>query len=362
MSKKVLFRLLGEVSPVSWELPLRNIFLPKKDERNGTFADKLVAYRKGAPSIWDEDYKGDLKPISAVYFENGTLEVDETDVLLLEILEKHRFAGKRYERYDPNTSAEKQLEIFALRDKANNLVSVSGEVRVKAMAMALIGQETISFTEIQALAALKQKAYDDPKALIEEYNKPDYEAKYVVGLAYLKGVIKDNESQTQVVWADTGASILPLAVGENGLDQMSKFLATRTEQSTVLLQRLGTLVADADKQDASTTTTDSAPTTTGNLSESVEKVLSEKDAEIAELKRQLAEKAVVNKPEVVVVADEVIKGSPDGNKKEDENEEEEDPALLEARQQYLKVIGKEVPVNKKNNLDWINEKIQEGKQ
>ena len=339
MSKKVIFRLIGNVTPVSWELPLRNVYLPRKNKEGNGSADKLIAYRKGAPSIWDEDYKGDKKPIPAVYFENGTLEVEPTDVLLLEILEKHRFANKRYERYDPDTTAEKKLEAFHLREKALELVNVSGETRVKAMALALLGQETISFTVTQALAELKQKAYDNPKALIDTYDEPDYEAKYVVALAYLKGIIKDNESQTSVIWADSGNPIIRLAVGEDGITQMSKFLAVKSEESVITMQRIGTLVGDLNNIEVNTT--DSAVP-----SADAKKLLSEKDKEIEELKKQLAAKQATP---VVDSDDEPAKDA----------DKEEDPALEEAKALYFKALGKQVPVNKKNDLDWINEKIQE---
>lgn len=340
MSKKITFRLLGDVTPVSWELPLRNIYLPRQTQ-NGRSAEKLVHYLKGAPSIWAEDYKGDKKPTGSVYFENGVLEVDENDVLLLEILSLHRFNNKRYERYDPNTTAEKKLAEFKLREQALDLVNVSGETRLKAMALAIIGQEAFSFSEVQALTELKQKAYDQPKEVIDAYNKPDYEAKYLVGLAYLKGIIKDNESQTAVVWADTGNVIIRLAVGENGIDQMSKFLAVKTEESVVTMQRIGTLVNDSDGKELSATD-DTADT---------KKLLSQKDKEIEELRKQLAAAKSVEK----VV--EVPAAAP-----AKEEEKIDDPVLEEARALYLQSTGKAVPVNKKNDLDWINEKIKESEQ
>jgi hypothetical protein len=344
---KVIFRLIGNMFPVSWELPLRNIFLPRK--KDGQTSDKLIAYRKGASSIWDEDYKGDKEAIGAVYFEDGVLEVEATDTLLLEILEKHRFNNVHYEKFDPNTSAEKKLADFELRETALEIVSVAEEFEIKALALVILGQDALTWTDTQCRAELKTKAYDDPKSIIDESEKPDYEVKYLVGLAYLKDIIKDNSAQTAVEWADNGGVIIRLAVGENGIDQMTKFLAVKTEASTITMQRLGQLT----QQKVSKANT---PVSNDAVVDSKEKdlLLSEKDKEIEELKAKLAaatKTALETKEEVTT---DVVK--------EKLEEQEEALSIEELTAEYVKLYDSKVPVNKKSNAAWILSKIKEAQQ
>lgn len=326
---KVIYRLKGNLFPESFELPLRNMYhqrlLP-----NGQKVDKLVHYLKGAPSIWAEDYKGDKKPIKAVYFENGVLEVDESDVLLQEILSIHRFNNVKYERYDATVSAERKLLDFELREKALEVVNVSGDTKIQALALALIGKSAIDFSAKEALAELKTLAYEKPQSILDEIEKPNYEIKYLSGLAFLKGVVKENETQTAVVWADNGNVILKLAVGESGIDQLTKMLAVKSESTVTTLQRLGSLVAETKSDSVS-----------ASVDESVAKVLSEKDAQIEALQKELA----------------VAKAN-EGKKEEGLQSEEE---LLSLRQDYFASVGKEVPPNKKNDAEWMKAKIQEAK-
>lgn len=317
---KVIFRLKGDLFPESWELPLRNMYHPRPMP-NGQKVDKLVHYLKGASSIWAEDYKGDKKPIKAVYFENGVLEVPSSDLLLLEILSIHRFNGVKYEKYDAGVSAEKKLEEFELREKALSQINVSGDRKIKAMALAIIGSETMAYSTVECLAALKSKAYENPKEVIDKMNESGYEVKFLSSMAFIQGVVKTNEGQTAVVWGDTSGVILKLAVGENPIEQLAKFLGVKSESSIVTLQKIGSLV-EIEEQAKEEINKDAAS------------LLSEKDKEIEELKRKLAEKT-------------------------NENTSESDKDLLDLRTLYFTAYGKEVPANKKNDSDWITQKIQE---
>ncbi len=343
---KIIFRLIGDKFPVSWELPLRNIFLPRKVGSNTS--EKLIAYRKGATSIWEEDYKGDKEAIGSVWFEDGVLEVESSDVLLLEILSLHRFNNVQYEKFDTNTSAEKKLADFELRDTALEIVNVAEEFEIKAMALVILGQDALSWTDVHCKAELKTKAYEDPKSIIEARDSGDYDAKYLVGLAYLKKIIKDNPTQTAVVWADNNEIIIRLAVGENGIDQMTKFLAVKTEQSTITMQRLGELTeqkvaAAGIMVNEATVVKDDAKT---------KALLSEKDKEIAELKAKLdaVNAPKEDEPKKVDIIDE----------SEPKIADKKTMTIQDLSAEYLKLFGEEVPVNKKNNAAWILKKIQEG--
>lgn len=342
--KKIIFRLIGDKFPVSWELPLRNMYFPRT--KDGVTTDKAVHYLKGSPSIWAEDYKGDKEPLGAVYFEDGVLEVDATDTLLLEILNIHRFKDVHYEIFDADANSEKKMVDFELKERALDIVNVVDDVKVKALALVLIGSETLNWTALHCRAELKDRAFTTPKLILDEAEKPNYEVKYQIGLSYLEGTIKDNATQTAVLWTDTDAIIIRLAVGENGLDKMTEFLSIKSEESMLTLQRLGEKSQKLD---------DTVLTEKFNkeFAQVDKKELYAKDAEIAELKRMLAEKVT---PVVVPVVNENV-----AEKKEvvaADADDKKELTLQELQAQYADKYKKQVPNNKKTDTAWIMQQLQ----
>ena len=349
--KKLIYRLKEDRTPESWELPLRNIFLPRVvDENTGMIADKLIHYLPGAPSIWAEDYQGDKKPFEAEYFENGVLEVPVSNVLLIEILAKHRFNGIYYELFDNDVQAQTKLDDFIIRDQASELVNTSDDLKIKALALVLIGQETISWTALRCKAELKEKAYTNPRSILDEADKPNYQVKYLVGLAYLQELIKDNDTQTAVVWKGTNGVIIRIAVGESGIDKMTEFLSVKSESSLLTLQRLGELGTKLEEQKIKALDTSVLAPVVDTKSAAI---ISAKDQEIAELRALLAatkaplvavETIQVDQTTAEVKADAALITTLD---------DEPVKTLEDLRGEYFDKTGNAVPVNKKNDINWL---------
>ncbi len=358
--KKLIYRLKNERTPESWELPLRNIILPRKNPNTGFSEDRLIHYLPGAPSIWAEDYKGDKKPIPAVTFEHGILEVNETDVLLIEILSKHRFNNVHYELYDNDALAQNKLGDFELKDQASELVNTSDDLKIKALALVLIGPETFAWSVIRCKAELKEKAFTNPKHILKEADKPNYDVKYLVGLAYLQDIIKDNTGQTAVIWADTQGVILPIAVGENGVDKLTEFLSTNTEAATVTLQ---TIRQKNDAKQGAKIEVKAAevviPAVAEDKSKEIiaekDKELDAKDAEIEKLKAQLASANVT----ADAPATDLGKAELEEEEEEEETDEDAAPKTIEQLQaDYKAKFDKDAPVNKKNDAKWLLSQLQ----
>lgn len=349
--KKLIFRLKEGRTPESWELPLRNIFLPRVvDAATGQTADKLVHYLLGAPSIWAEDYKGDKKPIEAEYFENGILEVQESNVLLIEILAKHRFNNVHYELFDNDVQAQTKLDDFIIRDQASELVNTSDDLKIKALALVLIGQETISWTALRCKAELKEKAYTAPKSILDEADKPNYEVKYLVGLAYLQELIKDNETQTAVVWKDTNGVIIRIAVGESGIDKMTEFLSVKSESSLLTLQRLGELSKKIEGEKIQVLDAVAVVPVVDTKSAAI---ISAKDQEIAELRALLATKNAAPIVPVAIQVDQTTAEVEAGAELTATLADEPVKTLEDLRGEYFDKTGNTVPVNKKNDVNWL---------
>jgi len=181
-----------------------------------------------------------------------------------------------------------------------------------------------------------------------------------VGLAYLQDIIKDNTGQTAVIWADTQGVILPIAVGENGVDKLTEFLSTNTEAATVTLQ---TIRQKNDAKQGAKIEVKAAevvtPAVTEDKSKEIiaekDKELDAKDAEIEKLKAQLA--ATNATPDAP--ATDLGKAELEEEEEEEETEEDAAPKTIEQLQaDYKAKFDKDAPVNKKNDAKWLLSQLQ----
>lgn len=367
--KNLLFRLKGDRKPVSWSLPIKTLLLPKQDE-NGNSIDKRVHYMPGASSIFVEDYKGQGEA-QDIIFEDGEIEVRPSDILKIEILKRHPWYGVHYELVDDDANASQDLEKFALQEKALDMVNIEDMVQLKAVAMVVIGQQAYSYTDLMCKAELKRKAFNDPAALIEEFNKPNYDARYIVSLAMLRGIIKTGLGNTAVVWGDTGQTIIRIAVGENPIDQMSEFISVQSEDSMITLQRLTEKAQGVPVLSQSTQNSISQSVDNTDALAKKDLELSEKDKEIEELKKQLAAKqdfvpsvssdSTKSDLEVGDGKEDLTPGEGNTESKENLTVTSDAPTLDQLQEEYVKLSGGNLPPNKKNDAAWLSAKIEEFK-
>ena len=313
-----IYRLKGGLRPKSWQLPLQETFVKKFVEKNGekTSAFKRIAYVPGTDSIFAEDHKGDLQPQS-IWFSNGVLQVRKDDSLLNEILEKHPWLDKRFELWSQEAEDQDNLENLRLKSKSRQLIDEADATKIKAIALAVFEMEAAIWTDEKAELELRKFADSKPKKLQEIMDGKDYESKLLAGLAFTKGLVTENDAKTKVIWSDSQGEIIKLAKGEKGILELGRFFSQRTEDSELVIQSIGERLEQIE--------TKTTP---------IEVELSEKDKEIARLKALLAKKGT--DPEPV---------------------SEEQKELEEARVAYVKKFKKKVPVNKKNNLEWLNNRL-----
>jgi hypothetical protein len=314
----IIYRLL-QGKPKSFQLPLADTFVKKFVEENGQKKDlgyRRITYVPGTDTFFKEDIKGDLQPQS-IWFENGELRVRKDDKLLNEIMQVHPWFNRKYKIWSPELEQEEQLSILREQSEARQLVEDTDFDQIQAVALAVFGKEAIGWSE--GLCELKLRQYADvsPKELKLKFEASNYQSKLLAGLAFTKGIVKENFTRTAVVWSDSEGVIIKLGKGENGILELGRWLNTKTEESELVLQSIGERV--------------DAKLTSSSSKSNVDSIISQKDREIAELKKQLAQKATQT------------------------NNDDDD--LENAKSEYKAKFGKEVPVNKKNDLEWIIDKI-----
>lgn len=313
-NKKLNYALKNGGRPAGWQLPIKNIMLEKYVDKKSVGLRK-IEYIPGQESIFKEDHNTEEAP-SAIWFEDGVLQVSESNVALVEILKRHPWNNIHFELVDHDVQATKDLDVMELRVKAYEAVSSKDSDEMRARAFVLIGPHVISQTDKIVEAQVKRLAMDDPERVLKEMKNPDYKPKTVAALAVLRGVLMLNPTNTQVSWKDTGKAVVHVAAGQDPISKLGQFLTGKDESAKLTLQEIG-----------------------------------EKIKRSYEYKKDFTAEEEVNDILGKDAKDDVNLQEPKG-----ENELE----LEDARDEYEIVFDKSVPNNKKNDLAWIKEKVEEG--
>lgn len=299
MENHVTFRLSGGKKRGSFAL--KGTLASKEGKLKG------INYYPGSHSFYDEDNRGlngtGIKP-QLVFFKCNNkvkdlaveIKVPIENQLLIEYLKTHPMFNKRYFIYDPAKVLTQKLSDFEKKEKALELIKEKDDTKLKALAIALLGHQYLGKDLATLKLKLKETAFETPDKIISAKEDSGYDIKYLSALAFVSGIIKQNPTGTAVLWTDNEGKIIDISTGENPLDKMAKFIATKTEESTSVFKELNNrLNADA---------------------------------------YQMYDKEVVGLEEVKV-------------------------ELEDYREMYEQKFGKQVPPAQRNNLNWIKNKLSE---
>lgn len=339
---KIVFRLtLAGKTPSTWAIAQNSVMAQKENKGN-----KFIAYYPGEDSCFVEDIQAknkDLQSAEVPLFKYNPntkfteLAVDENNKALINYLTTHPWYKKMYKIVSKDLEASEDLENFKKVEKALELIKESDELKTKAIAMAVFGLNSFYKTYTQCAAELKASAIRKPQSIIEAMELPNYETKFVAGLAFVSGIIKLNQTHSAIVWTDNEGVILHVAQGENGLDKLTSYLTNETKEAQVLLQEFS---ARLNKKQSVVP------------QEDVSKVISEKDAEIAALRKQLEE---AKKADVVETKEEVVEET----EYTEDVSEETTKSIDDLRAEYKEKFSYEVPIRYKNDINWIAKKLSE---
>lgn len=345
----VTFRKRGDDHPITWTVAQGNVMAVKiKDGQN--LGKKFINYYKGENSVFTEDIKNkDLKPSNVPEFtydyltKRTQLTFDDSDVNLYNYLTTHPWFKKKYDIYSKDIEASAKLNAYEKIEKALGYIKESDDNKIRANAISIFGLHVFGKSAKECAADLKEKAIQKPDAIISAFEADDYQTKYLVSLAFCKGIIKNNPTSTAVVWNDKVEGVLVhVAQGENGIEKLTGILQNSTEESRLILQEFQSRMDKADKNISYS----------GANSGLTDQVLKEKDAEIEALRKQLAEANNTNQPAtqstdtIAPVVTTIVPDKP-----------LEELTLEEAQGLYKAVLESDVPVRYKNDKEWLIEKI-----
>lgn len=338
MGKQIEFRLTEKRTPASWTLSGGYAVKPG-------FGSKLINYYPGSNSIYTEDQKSDVKAKEVEFFYNDILSdpatsilVDENNTSLINYLKAHTFFGHHYYIHNEDQLAEDKLANLDKIEKAFSLIKENEDLKVQAMALAIFKEEAYGWSATKCKAELKEKATTSPDIIIGAIESERYESKYLSALAFYSGIVKEDQLKGAVVWNDEDQGvILRIAKGENGIKTLGDFIYVENDETRLVFQEIGIRLNKYLK--------------VTNTEVKGEEFVSEKT--VAQIKAEaIAEyKASLKVDETT---DEVGTIATVGD-------DSYDKTNLDAVQaKYKEVFSKEAPINKKNNLDWLNAEIAKG--
>lgn len=354
MKKTVKFRLTEGRTPASWSIS--GGFAVKEGKGR-----KLINYYPGSDSYFDEDNeKSDVKPQEVVFTYNDILsdpateiEVSVDDKALIGYLKAHPFYGLHYKIHDEDMIFEDKIAVSDKVEKALELIKETDDLKIQAMALVVFKIDAHGWSAIKAKAELKEKAIKNPDVIIAAIEADNYQSKYLAALAFYSGIITENNTHTAVIWNDDNQNeILKLAVGENGIQKLGDKLSVSNEESTLILQQIGTKLNALKSTEASTTTAGPVKSEAQIRAE----LLAEVKAEALEEAR--AELAAQNTGNTAAGTDSASGANPEAGA--GKTGSEYDPTdLAQVQAKYKEVTGNDAPPRFKGDIDWLTAKITE---
>lgn len=176
---QITFRLTTGKTEGTWTLP------PSSAQKEGVL--KPTDYFQGSSSYFIEDNEKTIYKRTAVVFRYNDvltdpaceLVIDEKDSVFIAFLKSHHLYGRIFKIHSED---EINSDISDFNDKifeALTVVNESDEVKLKAIAFALLGSKTISWTPKKCAAELKETAKKTPEAILQKKDANNYEAFYM---------------------------------------------------------------------------------------------------------------------------------------------------------------------------------------
>lgn len=336
MGKQIVFRLTEKKTPASW--CISGGFAIKEGKGR-----KLINYYPGSDSHFVEDQTSDIPAQEVVFTYNDILSdpateivVDEDNKSLVSYLKAHPFFNVHYKIHDEEELSKEKSANYDKISEAFSLIQESDEVKIQAIAIAILGMEAYGWSAAKCSATLKETATKNPDVIISKANSDNYESFLLSALAFGVGIVKEDVTGNEVIWNDnTQGVILRLAKGENGIEKLGDMLSDANNKT--VLQEIGIRMKKYEK-----TSTEKGLATEDFAK--VKIVVNEQARQIEELKAQLALASSKQIEGVTVTNSETV-------------EPTKKLTLEEAQKAYIEQEKKDLPPAQKNNLDWILSKL-----
>ena len=221
-----IYKLKGDVAPLSYTLPSRNTRrypLLWFDEANNV--NRPLRYAINQKSAFEDEQDGNAI-VEPVIFENGFLSVPKTNPVLQEFLYYHPLNGRTFVEVDHEKDAAKEVEhLSAEVDALIHARQLSVE-QLETVSRVLFGKDPSRFTTAELKRDVLVYAKKDPKGFINVLEDPMLRLQANVHVFFENKLLTFRNGQKEV-WFNTGSNkkkMVTVPYGQDPYFTVAEFL------------------------------------------------------------------------------------------------------------------------------------------
>ena len=221
-----IYKLKGDVAPLSYTLPSRNTRrypLLWFDEMNNV--NRPLRYAINQKSAFEDEQDGNAI-VEPVIFENGFLSVPKTNPVLQEFLYYHPLNGRTFVEVDHEKDAAKEVEILSAEVDALIQARQLTVEQLETISRVLFGKDPSRFTNAELKRDILVYAKRYPKGFLNVIEDPMLKLQANVHVFFENKLLAFRNGQKEV-WFNTGSNkkkMVTVPYGQDPYFTVAEFL------------------------------------------------------------------------------------------------------------------------------------------
>ena len=221
-----IYKLKGEVAPLSYTLPSRNTRrypLLWFDEKNNV--NRPLRYAINQKTAFEDEQDGNAI-VEPVIFENGFLSVPKTNPVLQEFLYYHPLNGRTFVEVDNEKDAAKEVENLSAEVDALIQARQLTVEQLETVSRVLFGKDPSRFTTAELKRDVLVFAKKDPKGFLNVLEDPMLKLQANVHVFFENKLLAFRNGQKEV-WFNTGSNkkkMVTVPYGQDPYFTVAEFL------------------------------------------------------------------------------------------------------------------------------------------
>lgn len=221
-----IYKLKGDVAPLSYTLPSRNTRrypLLWFDEQNNV--NRPLRYAVNQKTAFEDEQDGNAI-VEPVIFENGFLSVPKTNPVLQEFLYYHPLNGRTFVEVDHEKDAAKEVENLSAEVDALIQARQLSLEQLETVSRVLFGKDPSRFTTAELKRDVLVFAKKDPKGFLNVLEDPTLRLQANVHVFFENKLLTFRNGQKEV-WFNTGSNkkkMVTVPYGQDPYFTVAEFL------------------------------------------------------------------------------------------------------------------------------------------
>jgi len=221
-----IYKLKGEVAPLSYTLPSRNTRrypLLWFDEQNNV--NRPLRYAVNQKTAFEDEQDGNAI-VEPVIFENGFLSVPKTNPVLQEFLYYHPLNGRTFVEVDHEKDAAKEVESLSAEVDALIQARQLSLEQLETVSRVLFGKDPSRFTTAELKRDVLVFAKKDPRGFLNVLEDPTLRLQANVHVFFENKLLTFRNGQKEV-WFNTGSNkkkMVTVPYGQDPYFTVAEFL------------------------------------------------------------------------------------------------------------------------------------------